>query len=98
MTYVSVKDSIADVSVRSGIIVMTMIGRMTWKLNVNYNEMKDIKEYAKLVKDMRDAQNNYFSNRTPFFLNQAKAMERVVDKATKDLLEEKRPDPQGTLF
>lgn len=38
-------------------------------------------DFEKLVKRMREAQNNYYSNRTPAYLQEAKKLEYEVDKA-----------------
>lgn len=41
-------------------------------------------DFYELVKKMRLAQKEYFSNRCPSNLNRAKSLEHEVDKAVKD--------------
>jgi arsenate reductase-like glutaredoxin family protein len=50
-------------------------------------------ELAALVRQMRQAQNEYFRERSPQYLNLSKELERRVDRAVADIL-----DKQGTLF
>ena len=49
-------------------------------------------EFVRLVADLRRAQRYYFSNRTERSLEKAKQLERQVDLAVKELLQ------QPTLF
>jgi len=54
-----------------------------------------IETFADLVRQMRQAQSNYFRNRTTETLNAAKVLERQVDDAVKAIF----PDPtKPTLF
>ena len=50
-------------------------------------------ELAELVRQMRDAQSNYFRERSPQWLSTARELERRVDRAVVDIL-----DSQKKLF
>lgn len=52
-----------------------------------------IDDLAKLVREMREAQRSYFTERSPQWLSKAKELERRVDRAVADVL-----DKQGKLF
>ena len=52
-----------------------------------------VDELAELVRQMRDAQKKYFKEREPLALSMARELERRVDKAVTDTL-----DQQGKLF
>jgi phosphate uptake regulator len=52
-----------------------------------------IKELAQLVKQMREAQRQYFKERSPQWLSTAKELERRVDKEVMQIL-----DSQKELF
>ena len=52
-----------------------------------------LKELAELVKQMRQAQRQYFKERSPQWLSQARELERRVDKAIADI-----QDKQKKLF
>lgn len=52
-----------------------------------------VEQLAELVRQMRDAQRNYFSERSPQWLSTAKELERRVDAAVKEVL-----DSQMKLF
>lgn len=52
----------------------------------------DARELAKLVNEMRQAQAEYFRTRSPAALERSKALEKRVDAAVRDILE------QPTLF
>lgn len=56
--------------------------------------MKEV-EFYKLVEDMRKAQKNYFRTKNANYLEEAKNLERSVDKAIKEHEESKYGE---TLF
>lgn len=51
----------------------------------------NIEEFAKLVKEMRDAQKTYFKTRDSKVLSESKRLEKEVDKAVDLLLNICRP-------
>lgn len=53
----------------------------------------NLEGYAALIRQMRQAQNDYFRERSPQLLSRAKELERRVDDVTAEVL-----DKQGTLF
>ncbi len=53
-----------------------------------------LEEFAKLVREMREAQNAYFRNRTRDNLEKSMAIEKRVDEETSQILDYK----QGELF
>ena len=55
-------------------------------------------EFAKLVWQMRQAQKDYFDERTQTALIEAKTLERKVDAATLQILGDAIVAEQGTLF
>lgn len=55
--------------------------------------MMTLDELAHLVKDMRDSQKVFFRDHSPQALNQAKDLERRVDKACREIV-----DKQPNLF
>lgn len=52
-----------------------------------------IEDLARKVKEMRQAQRNYFKTRAPKYLDRSKEMEREVDGITEEIL-----NPQISLF
>ncbi|MCD8285606.1 MAG: hypothetical protein LUD50_00035 [Clostridia bacterium] len=57
----------------------------------------DIRQFARLVKEMRDAQWKYFRTRSFVWLNEAKGKEAEVDAVVKRILEGPVPET-GNLF
>lgn len=57
-------------------------------------------DFEQLVFDMRRAQKEYFRARTPIALNEARRLERSVDRALERLHEKEihHPDPTPELF
>jgi len=57
-------------------------------------------DFEQLVFDMRRAQKEYFRTRTPIALNEARRLERSVDRALERLHEKEihSPDPTPELF
>lgn len=53
----------------------------------------DVKELAKKVKEVRNAQKHYFKNRTPENLEFSKYLEKELDKEVESIL-----DDQSKLF
>ena len=49
----------------------------------------DLKDFVKLVARMRQAQRDYFRSRDPAVLEESKALEREVDKAVKELADDR---------
>lgn len=59
----------------------------------------DARSFFLLVEQMRKAQKNYFSSRTDFWLKQATALEKSVDKEIIRVNEVLNPQPkEGNLF
>lgn len=58
----------------------------------------DLTKYAELVQEMRAAQSLYFSVRSTFNLNQAKKLERLVDKETKTILSKSKSSSNQLSF
>ncbi|MEA5404470.1 hypothetical protein VB776_16175 [Arcicella sp. DC2W] len=50
----------------------------------------DLTKYAELIQEMRAAQSLYFSVRSKFNLDNAKKLERLVDKETKHILSKQK--------
>lgn len=48
--------------------------------------MTDLIQFAGLVKNMRDAQKQYFRMRTPNYLERSKALEKEVDSQAEKIL------------
>ena len=58
-----------------------------------------MKSFAKDVLSMREAQKKYFRTRSAGALQEAKLLERRVDEAVKQILDEPgKPDGQQMLF
>jgi hypothetical protein len=47
--------------------------------------MTDLKAFARLVNEMRQAQKEYFRTRSPAALERSKQLEKRVDEATADV-------------
>ena len=57
-------------------------------------------DFEQLVSDMRRVQKEYFRSRTPVSLNEARRLERAVDRMLEKLHEKEihLPDPTPDLF
>lgn len=50
-----------------------------------------LREFAKLVASMRDAQRDYFRTKSAAALDRAKRMEKAVDRRLKEIFDEQQP-------
>lgn len=58
-----------------------------------HDQPQDLGEFARLVEKMRHAQKRYFQTRSTFDLETSKSLERQVDRAVAEVL-----DDRPTLF
>ena len=57
--------------------------------------MEELKKLALQIKAVRNAQNDYFRNRSPLLLKKSKDLEKDLDKTVEQIL---NPDTQNKLF
>lgn len=74
------------------IVVCTVILRLIIdykdrKITKMENKLNELKKLASLVKEMREAQNNFFRTRHKNHLDRSRILEAQVDQAIKEILD-----------